>query len=572
MFPSVPSLLVASALIAAPPLSAPLRAQAEAPPDRVFGESVEVRVVNLDVVVTDRDGQPVQGLTREDFEVFEDGRPQEITNFYRVEGPRLQADGQDGWEVIAADSSFRRRVLLLLDNNFITTPERDRAVAVLQGYLDQKFDGSYEWAVVAVGDEVRVLEPFTADKLRVRAALDRVTQMPTFGSRYRVDRFFLTDPVRTRQAQRAAAAADLSGGSSGRDAAAEPMNRALRFESKFSIATTLQAFERTSTAMVQAFRAYANLPGNKVLIWVTGGVPMLPEYGFQGESTTPSGALSDKDTELRQYQTELRKLVDSVAYEANSAQFKVYPVKATGLEPAVAQNDAGFRSSGATFSEVAASSQIEVDDNDTAQLSLALGTGGLYLTSNRTLDSFESVDRDTTSYYSLGYRPTRAEDGKMHDVKVKVGKPGLEVRTRTGYVDLTSDQKLEMMLATPLPFPREKGSLPVTIDLERRAGGEIVAVAKMPSARLTFLERDDFFVGKVKIYLTIHDGAGNLVDLVSQQQDVRFPAAQRDDVMAGEFRYGLKFKLKDKGDYVVSVTLRDEATGELGTAFSNLEI
>jgi len=572
MFRTLSSLVAASALAGAALLAAPLRAQADAPADRVFGESVEVRVVNVDVVVTDRDGQPAQGLEREDFRVFEDGRPQEITNFYRVEGPRLQADGQEGWEVIAADSSFRRRVLLLLDNNFITTPERDRAVAVLQGYLDQKFDGSYEWAVVAVGDEVRVLEPFTSDKLRVRAALDQVTQMPTFGSRYRIDRFFLNDPVRTRQAQRAAAAADLAGGSSGRDAAAEPMNRALRFESKFSIATTLQAFERTSTAMVQAFRAYANLPGNKVLIWVTGGVPMLPEYAFQGESTTPSGGLSEKDTELRQYQTELRKLVDSVAWEANAAQFKVYPVKATGLEPAVAQNDPGFRSSGATFSEVAASSQIEVDDNDTAQLSLALGTGGLYLTSNRTIDSFERVDRDTTTYYSLGYRPTRAEDGKLHDVRVEVARPGLVVRARSGYVDLTSEQKLEMVLATPLPFPREKGTLPVTVDVERRARGEILATARVPSARLTFLEQDDFYVGKVKIYLTIHDGRGNLVDLVSQVQDVRFPAAQKADVLAGEFRYGLKFKLKDKGSYVVSVTLRDEATDEIGTAFSNVEL
>jgi VWFA-related protein len=565
-------LVPASALLAILLAPTALCAQEGAAPDRIFGESVEVRVVNVDVIVTDRDGQPVQGLAREDFEVFEDGRPQEITNFYRVEGPRLQTDGQDGWEAISADSSFRRRVLLLLDNNFITTPERNRALAVLQGYLDQKFDGSYEWAVVAVGDEVRVLEPFTSDKLRVRAALDRVAQMPTFGIRYRIDRFFLNDPVRVRRVQRAAAAARAdTSGTSGGDTA-EELQRALRFESKVSIATTLQAFERTTTAMVQAFRAYANLPGNKVMVWITGGVPMLPEYGFQGESTVPSGALSEKDTELRGYQTELRKLVDSVAYEANAAQFKVYPIKATGLEPQVAQNDAGYHSSGATFSASAMSSSVEVDDNDTAQLSLALGTGGLYLTSNRTLDSFESVDRDTASYYSLGYRPTRAEDGKFHDVRVKVAKPGLEVRARTGYVDLSSEQKLEMVLATPLPFPREKGSLPVAVEVVRRERGEILAVAKLPSARLTFLEEGDFFVGKVKIFLTIHDARGDLVDLVSQEQEIRFPAAQKADALAGEFRYGLKFKLKEKGDYVVSVTLRDQATDEIGTAFSNLEI
>lgn len=560
----VPTLAALFALVGPP------TADAQAPEaDRTFGESVEVRVVNVDVVVTDRDGQPVQGLDAEDFTVYEDGRPQPITNFYRVEGTRLQSLGQDGWEVIAADSSFRRRVLLLIDNNFITTPERDRAVATLEGYLDQKFDGSYEWGVVSVGDDIRVLTPFTADKLQVRAALDRVRQLPTFGARYRIDRHFLNDPVRVRQAQRSKAS---SGNDLGDSQEPESFQHALRFESKISVASTLQAFERTTTAMVQTFRAYGDLPGNKILVWITGGVPMLPEYGFQGEGTAGQNQVSSKDTELRQYQSELRKLVDAAAYEANAAQFKVYPVKATGLEPQIPQNDPNFRSSGATFSEVALSSSIEVDDNDSAQLSLALGTGGLYLTSNRTLDNYERVDRDTTSYYSIGYRPDRPEDGKLHRVRVEVNRPGLEVRSRSAYVDLSAEQKLEMVLATPLPFPREKGTLPVSIDIENRGQGEVLAVAKLPSARLTFLPEGDFFVGHVKIYLTIHDGEGNLVDLISQQQDVRFPLAQKADALAGEFRYGLKFRLKDKGDYVVSVTVRDEATDEIGTAFSNVEI
>jgi len=558
------------ALLALVTLLAPAGALGQAPAaDRTFGESVDVRVVNVDVVVTDRDGRPVQGLDAADFTVFEDGREQEITNFYRVEGPRIQESGRDHWEVIGADSSFRRRVLLLIDNNFVITPDRDRAIAVLQGYLDQKFDGSYEWSVVTVGDDIRVLEPFTSDKLRVRAALDRARSLPTFGTRYRIERHFLNDPVRTRRAQRAQAAT-AGEFSEGEDL--QSFQSALRFESRTAVASTLQAFERTTAAMVQAFRAYANLPGNKVLVWITGGVPMLPEYGFQGEGTASTGGLSDTDRVLREYQTELRKTVDAAAYEANAAQFKVYPVKVTGLQPNIPQNDPAYRSSGSTFSETALSSMIETDDNDSAQLSMALGTGGLYLTSNNTLDNFERADRDTTSYYSLGYRPARAEDGKMHKVRVETRIPGLEVRSRNAYVDLSPEQKLEMVLATPLPFPREKGSLPVTIDIENRGEGEVLAVAKLPSARLTFLPEGDFFVGRVKIYLTIHDRDGNLVDLVSQEQDVRFPSAQKEDALAGEFRYGLKFRLKEKGDYVVSVTLRDEATEEIGTAFSNVEI
>src|SRR4051794_19105154 len=58
-------------------------------------ESIEVRVVNIDVVVTDRSGNPVHGLTQDDFQVFENGKPQKITNLYEVrsETESLQATG-----------------------------------------------------------------------------------------------------------------------------------------------------------------------------------------------------------------------------------------------------------------------------------------------------------------------------------------------------------------------------------------------------------------------------------------------------------------------------------------------
>ena len=245
--------------------------------------------------------------------------------------------------MIGADSSFRRRVLLLLDNNFITTPERDARSSVLQTYLDQKFDGSYEWSVVAVGDEIRVLVPFTDDKLLVRSALDRVSSLPTFASRYRVDRHFLNDPVRVRRSQRSAAASE-----SGDPTRRRISRRSLRFESKVSVASTLQAFERTTTAMIQAFRAYAICPETRS--WSGSRAAFRCCRSTDSKARAPRGRTDlAKDTELREYQTELRKLVDAASYEANAAQFKVYPVKATGLEPQTPQNDPSFRSSGASF-------------------------------------------------------------------------------------------------------------------------------------------------------------------------------------------------------------------------------
>src|SRR5688572_21745609 len=47
-------------------------------------ETIEVRVTNIDVVVTDRKGNPVSGLTKDDFELFDNNKQQVITNFYEV--------------------------------------------------------------------------------------------------------------------------------------------------------------------------------------------------------------------------------------------------------------------------------------------------------------------------------------------------------------------------------------------------------------------------------------------------------------------------------------------------------
>jgi hypothetical protein len=52
--------------------------------DSAYFEEVAVEIVNVEVYVTDKDGNPVEGLSKDDFEVLEDGRPVELLNFYAV--------------------------------------------------------------------------------------------------------------------------------------------------------------------------------------------------------------------------------------------------------------------------------------------------------------------------------------------------------------------------------------------------------------------------------------------------------------------------------------------------------
>src|ERR1051326_8327994 len=104
-------------------------------------EQVEVHVVNVDVSVTDKNGNPVSGLTKNDFEIFEDGKRETVTNFAAVNtvAPVAAANAH------RSRTDVTRRILLVIDNNFLDKIDRDRALSVLQKYLDTSFNG--EWAV-----------------------------------------------------------------------------------------------------------------------------------------------------------------------------------------------------------------------------------------------------------------------------------------------------------------------------------------------------------------------------------------------------------------------------------------
>jgi len=125
-------------------------------------ERIEVSVTNVDVVVTDFAGRPLYGLTRDDFEIFEDGKPQKVTNFYAIEDATVRlATNADSSESSVDPEQFRRKVVLLVDNNFIQKPNRDAALARLDEFVDSHIAVNREWTLIAIGKSAETIQPFT---------------------------------------------------------------------------------------------------------------------------------------------------------------------------------------------------------------------------------------------------------------------------------------------------------------------------------------------------------------------------------------------------------------------------
>jgi len=99
-----------------------------------FVESIEVRVVNVDVIVTDRAGNPVHGLKRSDFELFENGKPQTITNFYEVRPDEelaahaVAAQKSNEPEPIPPPESRARHIVVFIDDYSIEQSTRARVL------------------------------------------------------------------------------------------------------------------------------------------------------------------------------------------------------------------------------------------------------------------------------------------------------------------------------------------------------------------------------------------------------------------------------------------------------------
>src|SRR6185369_3544744 len=99
---------------------------AQQAPPRTYGETLEIRVINVDAVVTDRSGNPVTGLAKDDFELSENGKRKEISNFLEV---------NEGAPSAKAVPSERRHIIVFIDNTSLQPFNRDRVLAPMKTFI-----------------------------------------------------------------------------------------------------------------------------------------------------------------------------------------------------------------------------------------------------------------------------------------------------------------------------------------------------------------------------------------------------------------------------------------------------
>ncbi len=480
-------------------------------------EKIDVSVVNVDVTITDRAGNPVRGLTRDDFEVFEDGKPQKITNFYSVENQRTREP---------ADERFRRNVLVIVDNLTGAGFRRDRALDRLEEFINDRFTGGqYDWSLAVVDRGAQMLLAPTSDKKQIFEAIGEVRKM--FAG----------------EIPRLSLDTDVSAASCSTQRLSGMLNASDRM--------MLAASEANSAAtVVQAIRGFSGVPGKKIILLLTADVALH----FDPLSATdcmPPGTQMDF-ARMAHQQVSAREYM---VREANASNVSLYIINTEGLRAGVWESEdrVGARS---------AMSEHYVPSTDNSSLFwLARETGGRLLPGNYVEKSLKTFDAASSNFYSLGYRPSHGDDTQYHRIRVRLKREErFDLQYRDGYMNLPSSMQLIRLLQSPIAPAMQTSSIPVALSFGApmntrglltvpiHASVALTNLTVMPSAR----------TAPVEVFISLFDDRGRNVQLLRFER--RANAGDQTFVEQHALR------LKKGTPYRVVVAVRDPLTEAFGIA------
>ena len=394
----------------------PAGAEQDAPAQPSFRTATTL--VEVDVIVRDRQRQFVSGLTAADFEIVEEGTLQRIHTLYLVQGSRLQPIPVSA----AADAaippppatdqppSAQRVFVLMFDQAHLSQNSFTRLQPAAERFLRAEFQqgdvGGVLMGTAMVGNRL------TADREALLAGVKSAKLSGESTSLQRdlrdwprmseVEALRIALASDTRMLQQATDRATREAGETRGSFDAELL---VREKARF-VATQLQSSAAQTLKSLHALvTGLGRVPGRKTIILMTEGFMFEESWGA-----------------LRQ-----------IVAQAARADVRIYTLDALGLRR---------RDSGTDFSQmnpVETGGQIPAQAYNTveeAPNTLAVDTGGYVVRNTNDFDgALAEMSRDTSNYYVIGYSPTNAKmDGTFRQISVRVKRPGVEVRARKGYV------------------------------------------------------------------------------------------------------------------------------------------
>ena len=362
--------------------------------------------VEVDVLVQDKTGRFVDGLTGADFSVFDEGRPQLVESFYVVRrgatlSGRHTAPGDGDSTPIV---SLQRSIVLYFDTNHMRFVARRRAQTAVEEFLSETFLPGDIGGVIFGGVMANNRLTTSREELLNAVRGIKTTETDRTGIPTTADLAPLNDPSGGMSSASSLKAAEASA------AIDELLARADTAEDFDASGRTDQL---TLNSLLAVVKGLARIPGRKNLVFLSNG--------FVLRGLNP-GDLPGSEWPI----------VKAIVLEAAKSFVRIYSIDARGLDQTSGAIISASRPS--TVGEIKKKAPDPTPEDLLTQL--AVDTGGLFVQrQNNFKKALDQVGSDSASYYVLGFRPTLVEKGaKFHLLKVRVNRRGLSVRSRLGYV------------------------------------------------------------------------------------------------------------------------------------------
>ena len=571
-----------------PATPSPQASPASTPSDDDDVVRITTNLVQVDAIVTDKNGRQVTNLNAEDFQILENGKPQPITHFAYIttEPPNSTSS------IVASPSSVKPGKMSKADRNALPPAPRlrpeevGRTIAIVvddlgmsaeavgnvrnavRRYVDEQVQPGDVVAIIRTSAGVGALQQFTNDRRVLYAAMAQVRWLPISG---KLTAIRPIDPLDR------AAGADLTGDTFSPDALPESVDSQRtslkeinELRQEYFTVGTLGAIN----AVVQGLR---EMPGRKAVILFSEGM-----------------SLQDSRGEGTMYQKALQRLIDA----ANRAAVIFYTVDAKGL--AVFSLTAADNTAGAPPGAGGSVRSIRPDEvgklilgprasqvfTGQAGLSfLARETGGLALINNNDLNfGIRRALDDLRGYYLIGYRPDESTfqsttgQRRFNKLSLKLKNPrGLQVRTRTGFLGVSDNQERpkprtrseQLMAGLVSPFAAAGVDLRLTsIFADVPGAGSVVRSLLLIDPRnLTFTQQEDGHYQAVMDLLAVTIGQKfEVIDELNRIETIRVRPEVFQRFMQEGMVYELNVPIRNPGAYQLRIAVRDAATERLGSA------
>jgi VWFA-related protein len=527
-------------------------------------ESAEVSLVEVPVRILGHDGNPVRGLAATAFTVEDDGKPQAIVGFDAIDlTEKLPAGG-----AAPAGPAARRRFLILFDFSFsqpraIVAARRAAKELVLSGMGDRDLAAV---ATYSVEQGVRVVVTFTPDREQLVHAID------TLGMEAPRER---SDPLAFLYLQ--AAGPTIPGIPTTRPTGGKAdQSGLLESLQSFSIIHRMRDDEYARGRVRQLFQSFRELTQTLDVVEGRKDIIYLSE-GFSGRFLTGAadtdedrqslihGELWKVDSDRRFGSTPLRGELGQLGELFRRSDCVVHAVDIAGLR-SDADPDGGDASLG-------------LRETENALFEFAHETGGeVFRNANDFGAELAQIVRQTSFVYVLAFRPDRpAEEGRFHELKVRVSTPGVRVIARAGYYDRRGFRQLSplerrLLAADVIANEISFDQVPARVLAVPFAGSDgtasVPVLLEVPGPALLEADRGEKL--EVELYAYAFDSAGRLRDFFVHTLATDL-TRNRGRLMAGGLRYFGELHLPP-GSYRLRTLVRNATTGRMGSSAEALDV